>query len=80
MPRPDDIESEATRIASDAFYPSVVVVPTREGVAVVGPFADVTASWVWIDHYCDYLPVGTSAITPLAPDEAVDALLNQDLI
>lgn len=77
---PDDIEAEAAVIASDAYYPNVVVVPTAEGIAVVGPFADATAAWVWIDHYSDYLPVGCANITPLAPHEAIDALLNQDLI
>lgn len=77
---PDDIEAEANLIASDAYYPNVVVVPTAEGIAVVGPFPDATAAWVWIDHYADILPAKCANITPLNPNEAIDALLNQDLI
>lgn len=77
---PDDIESEASGILSDAFYPNVVVVPTREGIAVVGPFADATAAWVWIDFYKDYLPIGCGNVTPLAPEKAINALLEEDLI
>lgn len=65
---------------SDAFYPNVVVIPTLEGIAVVGPFPDATAAWVWIDFYSDFLPLGCGNITPLAPDKAIDALLNEDLI
>lgn len=81
VPRPpDDIESEAANIASDAYYPNVVVIPTKDGMAVVGPFPDATAAWVWIDFYADYLPAGVANITPLHPARALDALLNEDLL
>lgn len=81
MPRPpDDIESEAATIMFDAYYPNVVVVPTKDGMAVVGPFYDATEAWVWIDFYADYLPVGVRNIAPLAPNVAMESLLNQDLL
>jgi hypothetical protein len=47
---------------------------------VVGPFLDATAAWVWIDHYAEFLPDNCTCVTPLPPAEAVDAMLNQDLI
>ena len=77
---PDDIETEARTILTDAYYPTVVVVPTHAGIAVVGPFLDATAAWVWIDHYAEFLPDNCTCVTPLPPAEAVDAMLNQDLI
>lgn len=78
--RPDDIESEASNIMFDAYYPNVVIVPTKEGMAVIGPFHDATEAWVWIDFYRDYLPEGVRTISPLPPNEAMDSLFNQDLL
>lgn len=77
---PDDIETEARVILTDAYYQTVVIVPTSDGIAVVGPFDDATAAWVWIDHYADYLPQNVACVTPLLPDEAIDAMVNQGLL
>jgi hypothetical protein len=79
---PDDIESEARAILYEAFYPCVVVVPTLDGsFAVIGPFDDTTAAWVWIDHYEAYLPQdGVAAISPLPPAEAIAILTDQGLL
>jgi hypothetical protein len=79
--KPDPIEAEARTIASYAFCPAVVVVPTAEGAAVVGPFADQTAAWVWIDHYEAFLPkTGVVAVTPLDPKTAIQDLVDEGLL
>lgn len=78
---PDDLEAAAKTLALHAFYPAVVVIPTREGAAVVGPFADQTAAWVWIDHYDAFLPSeGVVAVTPLDPVTAVQDLVDEGLL
>lgn len=79
--QPDPIDAEARTIASHAFFPAVVVVPTAEGAAVIGPFADQTAAWVWIDHYDAFLPkLGVVAVTPLDPMTAVQDLVDEGLL
>ncbi len=78
--RPDDIESQASNIMFAAYYPNVVIVPTKEGMAVVGPFRDATEAWVWIDFHRHFLPEGVRTISPLPPKNAIDALINENLL
>jgi len=77
---PDDIETQMNQLLYDAYAPTIVVIPTREGFAVVGPFRDAPTSWGWIDSMTPFLPVGSAMVTPLAPDDAIDALLKEDLL
>jgi hypothetical protein len=80
-PNPDEIDEAVTSLAAHAFYPAVVVIPTVEGAAVVGPFPDQTAAWVWIEHYDAFLPrVGVVAVTPLDPKTAVQDLVDEGLL
>lgn len=60
---------------NDIFPQAMVMIPNKDGAAVVGPFVDMTAGWAWIDWHSRDLPtVGVVAVTLIPPDKAIDQL------
>ena len=60
---------------SDLFPQAMVMIPNKDGAAIVGPFPDMTAGWAWIDwHNKELPPVGVIAVALIPPDTAIELL------